>query len=154
MQLKGVFVGVWLGASAIVGAGDVLNEGDVFPALNLSNQFEDEWRMNANVKQIIFSGSKSASVLMGDYLAKQEADWLEKSHRVYMADIHKMPAVITRLVALPKMKKLNYSVVLGRDSKDMAMMPRKEGCLTLLDIDNQHVTAIQWLCTPHEVNRL
>jgi hypothetical protein len=47
-------------------------------------------------------------------------------------DIHSMPAIITRLFALPKMRKCPARIILCEDEKTLAPFPRNPERITVL----------------------
>jgi hypothetical protein len=111
-----------------------LRPGDPVPALALKDQHDKPARLPADLKQIVFAGDKAASDLAADWLDAQPADWLARTQRVYLADIHKMPGLVTRLIALPKLRDKRYPIILGREAGELTMFPLREKCVTLLPV--------------------
>lgn len=111
-----------------------LRPGDPVPTLALKDQHDKPARLPADLKQIVFAGDKAASDLAADWLDAQAADWLARTQRVYLADIHKMPGLVTRLIALPKLRDKRYPIILGREAGELTMFPLREKCVTLLPV--------------------
>ena len=112
----------------------LLRAGDSLPGLNLKDQHDKPAAIPADLQQVIFAADKAGSALVTDWLDKQPADWLPRTKRVYLADIHKMPSLVTRMFALPKLRDKPYVIVLGREAGDLAMFPARENCVTLLPV--------------------
>ncbi len=86
--------------------------------LKIKDQNEVEKVIDTNVKTILFASDKSTSDMLRDYLLplSEKENILEKNSAVYVADISGMPSLISKFIALPKMKKyknalsdLNYT---------------------------------------------
>lgn len=112
----------------------ILRAGDPMPRLQLKDQHDKPANIPGDLQQVIFAADKAGSALVTDWLDKQPADWLARTKRVYLADIHKMPGLVTRMFALPKLRDKPYAIVLGREAGDLAMLPARENCVTLLSV--------------------
>ncbi len=123
-----------------------LRTGDSLPALKLSDQHDKPAAIPADLRQLIFAADKEGSALVTDWLDKQPADWLVRTKRVYLADIHKMPGLVTRMFALPKLREKPYQIVLGREEADLAVFPRKKDCVTLLPLDAGKLGQASFAC--------
>ncbi len=124
----------------------VLGVGDALPALKLSTQHEQSASPAANARQWLFAADNDAANLVSALLDGQPASWLADTRRVYLADIHKMPTLIARMVALPRLRERPYSILLGREAADLAMLPRQRGCVSVLDIEQQKIRAVRFAC--------
>lgn len=123
-----------------------LRAGDALPTLALTDQHDKPAFVPADLRQVIFAGDKAGSELVTDWLDAQPKDWLARSKRVYLADIHKMPGLITRMFALPKLRDKAYPIVLGREAGDLAAFPHKKDCVTLLPVDGGKVGQAAFAC--------
>ncbi len=87
--------------------------------LKIKDQNEVEKVIDTNVKTILFASDKSTSDMLRDYLLplSEKENILEKNSAVYVADISGMPSLISKFIALPKMKKYPFSVLLLDDTK-------------------------------------
>ena len=124
----------------------VLGVGDVLPALKLSTQHEQPASPAANARQWLFAADNDAANLVSALLDGQPASWLADTRRVYLADIHKMPTLIARMVALPRLRDKPYPILLGREADTLAMLPRQRGCVSVLDIEQQKIRAVRFAC--------
>ncbi|WP_312265010.1 hypothetical protein [Rivihabitans pingtungensis] len=134
-----------LGSAALAHAA-VLGVGDPLPKLRLATQHEQAASPALNARQWLFAADNDAANLAGALLDGQAASWLADTQRVYLADIHKMPALIARMVALPRLRDKPYPILLGRDADTLAMLPRQRGCVSVLDIQQQKISAVHFAC--------
>ena len=90
--------------------------------LKIKDQNEVEKVIDTNVKTILFASDKSTSDMLRDYLLplSEKENILEKNSAVYVADISGMPSLISKFIALPKMKKYPFSVLLLDDTESAA----------------------------------
>lgn len=123
-----------------------LRAGDSLPSLQLKDQHDRPASIPGDLQQVIFAADKAGSALVTDWLDGQAADWLVRTKRVYLADIHKMPGLVTRMFALPKLRDKPYVIVLGREAGDLAMFPAREGCVTLLPVVAGKVGEAAYAC--------
>lgn len=135
-------------------ATSVVSVGDEFPQLNVTSQFDKAFSIDATTKRVLFSASKPASNLVGDFLETRTPDWLSQASTLYVADIHKMPRMITRMVALPKMKKLSYDIFLGRTAGALSQLPAQEGCVTIIDVAALKLANIRYACDADSLNQI
>jgi hypothetical protein len=61
---------------------------------------------------------------------------------IYIADISGMPAMVTRMFALPKLRDLPFQVGLVQNSEVTGHLPRKPKEVTLISLEDQRVHAL------------
>lgn len=111
-----------------------LQEGAALPVLALKNQHEKPAGIPDNTQRILFAADNAAAELMTALLDAKAGNWLQETRQVYLADIHKMPSLISRMFALPKLREKPYNIVLGREESDLAAWPRQKACVTLIPV--------------------
>lgn len=130
-----------------------LNENSVIENLKIKDQHEVEHTIDANVKTILFASDKGTSDILKEYLLSKDADILTRNNAVYVADISGMPSLISKFIALPKMKKYPFSVLLIDDSnKDN--FTKEEGKIIVYSLDNLKVTSITTISTDKDLAEL
>ncbi len=127
--------------------------GDPLPALTLNDQHDQPHAINAKTNVILFSADRDASGLIEDALAEQTKDSLDAAGIVYVADISGMPGMVTKLIALPQMRKRSYPMLLGREDEDTAMLPRERGQVTLIEADAGTITALRFVDDPQVLDQ-
>jgi hypothetical protein len=123
-----------------------LQTGSNLPSVMLNDQHDKPFKLAANTRQILFAADNGGAGLVMAELDRRGATWLADTKRAYLADIHKMPSLVTRLFAMPKLREKTYPIALGREAKDLAMFPRRKDCVSLLTIEAGKLGEISYAC--------
>ena len=129
----------WQTLAAPVAAGSAL------PVLSLKDQHDKPVAIPADTRWVLFSAEKPVSDMVGGVLSAEPAGVMGRLHLVYVVDISSMPGMITSMFALPKLRKLPYSIALVRETADVAQvadLPRQPGAATLLRLDNGRIAQV------------
>ena len=149
-MIKKFLFTVFLGLSAIANS---LTIGNNLPTLTIKDQFEKEHTVDANIKTIIFSATKSEGVTIKEFLLAKDKDYLTTNKAVYIADITGMPSLITKFIAMPKMKDYPFSVLLI-DEANKTLFPVKEDMISIISLENGKVTDIKYVKTAAELGQI
>ncbi len=133
----------WLGC-ATVGSATPLGSGDVFPSTTLPDQHGESATIGADTAVVLFAADKVASELLNGFLEKQPDGFLTRHRAVYVADISEMPSMITRLFALPKMRKRPYRILLASEPGPLSFLPRSEAMVTAIRLDGGRVVDVRF----------
>lgn len=106
-----------------------------------------------DVKLVIISHEKGTGVLVNEYLEAKNEDYLQKNHVVFIADINKMPSLITKMVALPKLRKYKHPIYINYDERFEEIVPSKENMVTLLYVENSIIKNISYISTKEELKK-
>jgi len=68
-------------------------------------------------------------------LAEQPKGYLEARHAVFVADIQRMPAIISQLFAIPAMRAYNYRVLLDREGRVASRYSGQDGLVQWLQLE-------------------
>lgn len=148
----GMLIGlITLLSTGLVQAAEPLKVGDKLPNIALTTQHDKAYNFDNSVKRIIMSAEKQSAGLVTDLLDSKPASYLKDSQTVYLADMHRMPSLITKFVALPQLREKSYDIVLGREEADLAVFPREKGCLTLMSIKEQTIESLKFVCNEDEL---
>lgn len=127
-----------------------LSVGDATPTFTINDQFEKSHTIKTDTKTILVAGDKDASTIIRDFLLAKEKGFLEQKQSYYVADISGMPSLISRFIALPKMKKYPFSILLLDDAtKDK--FSKKEGEITVYTIVEGKISTIKYISTATEL---
>jgi len=120
--------------------------------LKIKDQNEVEKVIDTNVKTILFASDKSTSDMLRDYLLplSEKENILEKNSAVYVADISGMPSLISKFIALPKMKKYPFSVLLLDDTNKDNFV-KEDGKIIVYSLENGKVVKIDKISTKEEL---
>ena len=89
--------------------------------------------------------------LVNEYLNTKAAYYLQLNRAIFIADINKMPTIITNMFALPKLRKYNHLIYLHFDDKFESVIPNKEKKVTLLHIKDGKIQEISYISTKQEL---
>jgi len=117
----------------------------------LRDQFGEEHTLDQNVDLVFFAKDMNGGKLIQDLLAGAEPGLLEELRAVYVADVSKMPALITRTMAIPSMKKRSYPMLLDRTGMVTEPFPGVEGKATLIRLEKLRIWEIENLATADEL---
>ncbi|MBK1685841.1 hypothetical protein [Rhodoferax fermentans] len=121
--------------------------GQRVPALALKDQHDKPWQMDTDTRLLMFAASRQASNLVQEVLHKLPPDQLTRNNALYLADMGKMPGIITRTFALPALKKLPYPIGVSTDEATLAAWPRQGDAVTLIELDQHLVKRISYVST-------
>ncbi len=117
--------------------------GDTLPPLALADQFDKTHVLAADTRWLLFSHDRATSDALHPVLAELTPS--QRQGVVYVADISRMPALVSRLFAVPAMRELPFAVWLARDAANVAMLPREPGKLTVLALQGGQIAAVHYL---------
>ena len=149
-MIKKFLFTVLLGLSAFANS---LTVGTDIPTLTVKDQFEKEHIIDANIKTIIFSATKTEGTTIKEFLLTKDKDYLTTNKTVYVADITGMPGIITSLIAMPKMKAYPFSVLLVDDS-NKGLFPVKEDMISIISLDSGKITDVKYVKTAEELGQI
>lgn len=124
--------------------------GDEFPIRELEDQSESLKQIPEDISKVFFTADMSASKIVNSALGEEKPEFLSENKSVLISDIHRMPGLITKFIALPKMKKYPYRLHLIRDDKMGEPFPKQKEKITFLKLKQGKITEIQFLETKEE----
>ena len=129
-----------------------LNVDSTVNDIKIKDQFEKEHVIGTNVKTILFASDKKTSDMLRDYLLpiSEKENILEKNGAVYVADISGMPSLISKFIALPKMKKYPFSILL-LDDTNKANFAKEDGKIIVYSLEAGKVVKIDKISTKEEL---
>lgn len=107
--------------------------GDTLSAFKIENQFEEPAELNSETKWIIFSSDMNAAKMLTEYL-NENAKSLDLTKTLIISDISKMPGLVSKMFAIPKMKKYNFKLALDKTGETTKAWPRQEGTITVMKV--------------------
>lgn len=120
----------------------------------LKNQFEEVTKIDESVEWIIFTADKKVSENVRKVFEELKATDLAKSKGMYVAEISKMPAMISKMFAIPAMRDYPFKVVLDQEGLVTKGWPQKEGHATFIELKNLEITKTQFVSTEAEIKAL
>jgi hypothetical protein len=110
-----------------------------------------EMKIPKKTKLVIVAFEKDTGALVNEYLNTQNPFYLPKNNSVFIADINKMPSVITSMFALPKLQKYKHLIYLHYGDKFQNIVPNKEQKITLLRVDGSKIKEISFISSVSEL---
>ena len=101
-----------------------LEVGERLAPWTLLDQFDKPYTFNEQTQTLLVARSMDAAKLVNGALQGKPEGFLEARKTVFVADIHKMPALISKMFAVPGMRAYSYRIMLDRDAR---VVPRYEG---------------------------
>ncbi len=118
------------------------------------NQFEEPVSIPKDTQLLIISFEKETGDFVNDYLDTKEPLYLLAQHAVFIADINRMPSIITSLFALPKLQKYKHPIYLHYEDQFENYIPYKEEQLILVHIKDEKVHSISYISTLKELKEV
>ncbi|MBM9546471.1 hypothetical protein JWG40_05545 [Leptospira sp. 201903074] len=116
--------------------------GNPLPEINYTNQWEELCPIPVETTKVLFIADMDASKIIHPILEKEGKGYLESKQAVLISDIHRMPSLISKFVALPKMKSYPYTLRLVREEKLADPFPRTKGSVTMIQLKEGKITKI------------
>ena len=110
-----------------------------------------EMRVPRTPALIIVAFEKDTGALVNEYLNTKNPYYLQRNRSIFIADINKMPTIITNTFALPKLRKYKHLIYLHFNDKFQRVVPNKKDKVTLLHIKDSKVENISFISTAEEL---
>lgn len=137
-----LWAALWMSVSAEAAP---LAAGSDLPPLSLNDQHDKPVRVGAATRWVVFTAEKPVSDMVSAVLTAEPAGVADRLRLVYVADISGMPALVTRMFALPKLRDLPFPIALVREPAQVAQVsdiPRTTGSATVLRLEGGRVTQV------------
>ncbi|PWE22478.1 hypothetical protein [Aliarcobacter skirrowii] len=120
--------------------------------IKIKDQFDKVHTLNESIKTILFASDKSTSDMLRDYLLplSEKENILDRNSAVYVADISGMPSLISKFIALPKMKKYPFSVLLLDDTNKDNFV-KEDGKIIVYSVVDGKITNIEKISSKEEL---
>ncbi|AZG85033.1 hypothetical protein N032_04815 [Pseudomonas syringae pv. pisi str. PP1] len=96
---------------------NALQVGERLSSWTLLDQYDQPYTLNNQTQTLLVARSMDAAKLVNAALQDKPKGFLESRHTVFVADIQKMPTIIAKMFAIPKMRNYSYRVMLDRDAR-------------------------------------
>lgn len=137
--------------SANAFAEEFLKPGTPIPEIQWEDQFEEPISLAKDTKKIIYSNSKDGSKVFTTAFESKKQEYFIKHKALVLADIRKMPSIISKLIAIPKMRKYEYKIALIRSDEKAIPFPSEENQVSLIVVENGKLKSVAYTSDPQEV---
>ena len=117
--------------------------GDKLQLPELTDQFDNKQSLKPETQWVVFSHDMASGDVVELAFEKLNDEKLSASGIQYYADISGMPGLISRFIAIPKLKKLPYIILLGREESDLEHLPREEGKAMIIKLADGKLVAFE-----------
>jgi len=139
----GLFPAPLIGALVASVAVAAVGVGGRIAAVRLEDQHGKVGVVDAGTRVLVVSRDMDGGGLVKEAFADVDQAWLEVRRVVYVADISGMPALVSRLMAVPRMRGRAYRVLLDRDGAVARELPHEKGRATVLRLDDLVIRGVE-----------
>lgn len=107
-------------------------------ALGLLDQWDQPLPDPAKVKWLLTGRDMESRKWAHEAFSSRGRAWMEAKGLVFVADTSGMPKLITKMMALPKMRGYAYPLYLDQEGQWVKQWPGQEGRLTLIKMTQGH----------------
>ena len=94
-----------------------------------------------------------ASKIVHEVLQVETEESLQKKKLLFISDIHRMPSLITRFIALPKMRRYSYPMALVREKDVSNDIPREKGKVSVFTLQKWKIIKIDYVATKEDLQK-
>jgi hypothetical protein len=127
--------------------------GERVEGFSLEDQHGVLRAVDADTRLVLFSRDMEGGDVLKEALADAPDGFLEARGAAYVADISRMPGLVTRLFALPSMRRRPYPMLLDREGEVTARLPGADGRATLIFLDDLRVVRVLHVATSQELRQ-
>jgi hypothetical protein len=128
-----------------------LELGKPFPLSEWQDQFDENQQITDSTKKIFFISDMPASKILHGEIENKESDFLTRHNSIIFSDIHRMPTLISKFVAIPKMKGYKYRMLLIRDEETGKLFPKEPEKITAITLDQKKIIKIEFISNLDEL---
>ncbi|MNP19858.1 hypothetical protein D3C76_1124070 [compost metagenome] len=90
----------------------------------LLDQFDKPYTLNDELRILLITRDMAGAGLVKEALAGRPQGYLEARHALFVADVSRMPAMVSKLFAVPAMRDYTYRVLLDREPRVVNRYPQ------------------------------
>ncbi|HVM96088.1 MAG TPA: hypothetical protein VMT89_06850 [Candidatus Acidoferrales bacterium] len=136
---------------ATAAAAEQLTAGSTLTAFTTTDQNDAPHILDTSVRIILFTVDMDGGGMVKEALAENGREKLAQAAAVYVSDISRMPSFVSKLFALPALRKRDYPIWLDRSGALTRDWPHADGKVTLMDLDGGTIRGIRLLSSSAEV---
>ncbi len=100
---------------------------------------------------ILIAFEKDTGAIVNNFLNAQNKYYLQKNKTIFIADIHRMPSLITKMFALPKMRKYKHLIYLQYGKEFENVIPHKEEKITVMHLAHGTIMNVSYVSNAKEL---
>jgi hypothetical protein len=122
---------LWFICTQVWAASNVAGD-DRFSPAQLINQYGNSFEADGTTGQLLLVRGMTASKLLQQAISAIDTGCLKDGSLIYVADISGMPGFVSKMFAIPKIKKYGYPVWLDISGEITAALPAQEDQVSLM----------------------
>ena len=120
----------------------------------LQDQYAQPFVHETAMKYLLFTNSMKPGRAVRDVMSQLDPHCYQDGTLVFVADVSGMPKLITKMIAVPKMRGYGFSIWLDYEGEATAALPVKEGSISVIKVDKGAIEDIQYVLTAEELTPL
>jgi len=113
---------------------NALEPGEKLAPWTLLDQHDQAYSLDTGTHILLVARDMDGAKLVKAALGEQPRGYLEARDAVFVADIQRMPALISKLFAIPAMRDYNYRVLLDREGRVASRYSGQDGQVQWLQL--------------------
>lgn len=130
-----------------------LQAGESLTPFKIENQFGEPAELTAETELVVFSSDMDAAKLVTKHL-NDNAGKITLDKTLIVSDISKMPSMISKMFAIPKMKKYSFKMALDKTGDTTKGWPREKGTVVVMKLSSLKVDSVEMLKTQEDVAKI
>ncbi|WP_435634453.1 FAD/FMN-containing dehydrogenase [Pseudomonas solani] len=124
----------------LAGLAQAVETGKRLAPWTLLDQYDQPYTLDDGLQLLLVARDMDGAKLVKAALEGKQKGYLEARKAVFLADVSRMPAIISKLFAVPAMRDYSYRVLLDRESRVAPRYAAEPGSVLLLRLDQGVVT--------------
>ncbi len=130
---------------------ELLGPNQTLTDLEFEDQHGRSHTLSEDLRFLIFSADMDGGKLIHRWMQDRNDEFLARQRIALLADIHRMPFLISKAIALPRMRDYNYSLLLIQEEGRGSIYPQKAGAVTILVLNRLAVQSIHHASSVEEL---
>lgn len=127
--------------------------GEQLKPWTLLDQYDQAYSLNDQTRTLLVASNMDGAKLVKAALQDRPKGYLEARSTVFVADIQRMPALISKLFAIPAMRDYSYRVLLDRDGSVATRYAPAEDKVLWLQLDKGQVVSQREFTSAEELRQ-
>lgn len=124
------------------------------PPITFKDQWDKDQVLDERTRLVIFSHHKEGSRWVKDALDGLQIADLSRHHWLYVADISTMPAMISKVMAIPKMRQYPFAIALIKKDHSVPDWPVAEDAVAVYELNRLEITRIYQVKSEEDLKNL
>ncbi len=129
----------------------LMNPGEPLSLTEFTDQFGQKAVIPSDTRYLVFSADMDGGKIIRGLAESKGGAFLKENKIAAVGDIHGMPSIIASTIAIPKMKKYDYTMYLIRTSGTGEAFSKKSGQVTVYTLNNLVIEKIEYAATKEDL---